>query len=73
MIAAAMWGRCWSGQVVCCRCDNSAVVAVLNRRTSRDSELMHLLRCLIFFEAKFSFRMVSAHIVGSQNTLADQL
>ena len=73
VIAAAMWGRCWSGQVVCCRCDNSAVVAVLNRRTSRDSELMHLLRCLIFFEAKFSFRMVSAHIAGSQNTLADDL
>ena len=44
VIAPAMWGRCWSGQVVCCQCNNSTVVAVLNHHTSRDSDLMHLLR-----------------------------
>ena len=71
VIAAAMWGRCWTGQMVCCQCDNSAVVVVLNRRTSRDSDLMHLLCCLTFFEASFSFRMLSVHITGAQNTLAD--
>ena len=73
VIAAAMWGQHWTGQVVCCRCDNSAVVSVLNHRTSRDSELMHLLRCLTFFEARCSCRLVAAHILGSHNTLADNL
>ena len=53
VIAAATWGQHWTGQVVCCWCDNIAVVSVLNHRTSRDSELMHLLRCLTFFEASF--------------------
>ena len=29
IITAAIWGRAWVGQVVCCGCDNEAVVAVL--------------------------------------------
>ena len=73
VIAAAMWGMNWEGQVVCSQCDNEAVVAVLNRHTSRDQDLMHLLRCLSFFEAKFGFRVVARHIPGTQNSLADDL
>ena len=73
VIAAAVWGQHWTGQVVCCRCVNTAVVSALNNRTSRDNELIHLLRCLTFFEAKFSCRLVATHISGSRNTLADDL
>ena len=72
-LAAAMWGKAWEGQVVCCRCDNEAVVAGLNRRTFRDQDLMHLLRCLSFFEAMFSFSAIASHISGVQNYLADDL
>jgi hypothetical protein len=73
IIAVALWGKACVGLVVRCRCDNEAVVAVLNKRTSRDHDLMHLLRCLTFFEAQFSFRMTATHIAGSQNMLADDL
>ena len=73
VMAAAMWGRFWEGQVVCCRCDNEAVVAVLTSRTSRDPDLMHLLRCLALFEAKLSFRVVASHIPGVENVIADLL
>ena len=58
---------------MCCRCDNEVVVAVLNRRTCRDQDLMHLLRCLSFFEAMFSFRAIASHISGAQKCLADDL
>ena len=68
-----MWGKNWEGQVVCCQCDNEAGVAVLNRRTSRDQDLMHLLQCLSFFEANFGFSVVAKHIPGTQNSLADDL
>lgn len=73
VVASAIWGRRWSGKVVCCRCDNSAVVAVLNHRSSRDGDLMHLLRCLTFFEAAFSMRLTAVHIAGADNVLADDL
>ena len=56
---------------MCCCCDNETVVAVLNRQTSRDQDLMHLLHCISFFEAMFSFRAIASHISGAQNYLAD--
>ena len=34
IIAAAVWGQHWMDQVVCCQCDNIALVSVLNNRTS---------------------------------------
>jgi len=48
-------------------------VAVLKSRTSRDSSLMHLLRCLAFFEAKYSFKAVASYLAGEENVLADSL
>ena len=35
-------------------CDNSAVVAIINKGDSKEPEAMHLLRCLAFLKAKFS-------------------
>ena len=34
---------------------------------------MHLMRYLFFFEAHFQFHMISSHIRGSSNDLADDL
>ena len=73
VISAAVWGKSWQGCVVQSRCDNMAVVAILKSRTSKEHSLMHLLRCLTFFEAKFSFRIISSHIAGRDNTMADDL
>ena len=73
VIAAAVWGRQWQGRTVGCKCDNQAVVAVLHSRTSKESDIMHLLRCLFFFEARFSFHFTASHIAGVENTLADDI
>ena len=34
---------------------------------------MHLLLCLVFFEAKWNFILVSTHLAGANNILADDL
>ena len=73
VLACAMWGRQWQGLVVQFRCDNQAVVAVLRSRTSKDSSLMHSLRCLAFLEAHFAFMITAIHIPGVENSLADDL
>ena len=39
VMAGALWGKHWEGEIVNCRCDNKAVVAVLKSRTSKDSNL----------------------------------
>ena len=40
-------------------------------RTSKDRDVMHLLRCLAFLEARGSFQEVSSHIWGEHNSRAD--
>ena len=73
IMAATAWGRYWRGLVVQCCSDNKATVAVLNTRTSKDNDIMHLLRCLFFFEAYWEFCLVAAYIPGPANGLADDL
>ena len=48
IIAAVVWGKNWKGHNVRARCDNGAVVAIVNSRYSKEPILMHMLRCLFF-------------------------
>jgi len=73
ILAAIAWGKAWQGSTIKSLCDNAAVVAVINSRYSRDEQLMHLLRCLFYVEAKFQCHIIAEHIPGIQNTLADDL
>ena len=49
VIACFLWGRAWQGQVVHVHSDNEAVVAVVNPGYSKDTQMMHLVRCLFFY------------------------
>ena len=73
VVAAIIWGEHWRGMTVLARCDNMAVVAIVNSGTARDPQTMNLMRCLTFIAAKRDFRMRAAHIKGTHNTLADAL
>ena len=73
VVASAIWGSSWKGLTVKALCDNEAVVSILNQGTSRDSDVMHLMRCLAYFAAKFQFFILASHIKGIDNTLADAL
>ena len=73
VLTVALWVQEWQGKVVGCRCDNQAVVAVLHSRTSMESDMMHLLCCLFFFEAAFSFHITALRSAGAANTLADDI
>ena len=73
IVAAATWGPLWEGQHIQCRCDNMAVVHDIQSRWSRHGHMMHLLRCLFFFEAFYKFSLTCVHIPGKSNELADDL
>ena len=53
--------------------DNMAVVEMIKARTSRDSKVMHLLRCLHFFTAKHDIYITAVHVLGVDNIRADAL
>ena len=73
VIAVALWGHQWQGKVVRCLCDNAAVVAVIRSGTSKDMNVMHLMRSLFFFTAKYNLNLLPAHIPGVDNSAADAL
>ena len=73
VMACAVWGRRWGQQWVRVRTDNQSVVDVMQSRTSHNSDIMHLLRCIAFFSARFQCQLLVDHIPGVLNTAADAL
>ena len=73
VLAVMVWGREWAGLHLHCSCDNEAVVHVVASRYSRSSDVMHLLRCLFFFEAHYAMHISASHVPGRNNSLADDL
>ncbi len=74
VIATVVWGNeQWKGKHIRARCDNQAVVAVINSRYSKEPAIMQMLRCLFFIEAHGQFSLSAVHLPGACNTLADDL
>ena len=73
VLGAAVWGKEWRDLSVTALCDNAAVVEIINWGNSKDQDVMHLMRCLAFIQAKFCFSIRASHIKGSNNDLADAL
>ena len=73
VVAAASWGSSWQGKFIQFNSENLAVVEVLNKQYSSKVMLNHLLRCLFFFAAKYSFWFCTQHVPGVNNGWADAL
>ena len=73
VVALALWGHAWSRRRVLCYCDNQAAVAAIRSRYSRHPLMANLLRCMFFFEAKYSCTLAATHIPGVLNDRADDL
>lgn len=70
VMAAAIWGKSLAGCHIAFHSDNMAVVAVLNKRmaaTAKDPFLLHLLCCLYFYSAFYSFHHSTMHVHGVFN------
>jgi len=73
VLASAVWGEQWTRKTVLFQCDNMAVAVIINSGSSKDADVMHLMRCTAFVATKFNFVIVSRHIRGVGNDLADAL
>ena len=52
--------------------DNEAAVLVLNSGHSKESQIMHLVRCLFFILAHFQLRVRARHIPGVENVFGQR-
>ena len=73
VLSCAVWGKQLAGGRVLIECDNSSVVAAVNKHYAREQKVMHLLRSLWFFVAHFDIDVKCKHIAGVNNSTADYL
>ena len=73
IISCAIWGQNLAKKRVEFQCDNHSLVIAINKGTTKDTLVMHLLRCLWFFTALFDIDITATHIAGTENKAADML
>lgn len=73
VVACHIWGSAWPNKRIKFWCDNQSVVHILHSGTSKDDNIMHLVRALFLVSAKFNFRVCAAHVPGKTNAIADSL
>ena len=73
VFSCAVWGPWLTRSHTEFQCDNLSLVEDINKGTSKDLMVMHLLRCLWFFQALFNINIRASHIPGVLNISADML
>lgn len=73
VIALHIWGPTMANKCVCFVTDNSALVEVINRQTSKHKLIMLLIRDWLLTSLKHNILFQAQHIAGVHNSRADLL
>ena len=73
LFTCVVWGVQLSQRHINFQCDNASLVMAINKGSSKDKFVMHLLRCLWFFVAHFNIQVTATHLPGALNVTADHL
>lgn len=73
LLAAHTWGHLWSGHDIKFLCDSQTVVHVINKASTRDRNMLNILRALTLLSLEFDFLITAQHLPGIQNSAADYL
>ena len=73
LVALKVWHSQWAGLKVLIKCDNQAVVSVLNSGRSRDQVLAVYARNIFLWTSTFNIDLKVVHVPGKLNDVADLL
>ena len=73
VISCAVWGPILSRRSVKFQCDNMGVVKAVEKGSSKELVVPHLLRLMWFFVAHYDIDIHIEHIAGAENIAADNL
>ena len=74
IVAAALtWGNKWQKKCIQFNCDNQAIVLAWQGKSSKDQQIMCLLRKLFLTAAQHNFTVFLRHLPGRHNAIADAL
>ena len=73
VVAIVLWGDGLKGKRIIIRSDNEAVVAIVNKQTSKCPRIMKLVRFFVLQCLKRNLAFCARHIEGKLNDIADAL
>ena len=73
VLALEIWGHILSNHKILFFTDNQAVVEIINKNTSKDKDVMKLVRRLVLASLKFNIYFCAKHIPGKHNVVCDLL
>ena len=73
VVAIVLWSNLLSGMRIIIRSDNSAVVSIINKQSSKCPVIMRLVRFFVLQCLKFNVTFTARHIPGLENNIADSL
>ena len=73
LVAIRLWGKQWASRKVVLHCDNQAVVAVLTIGRTCDRTLAAIARNIKMPAAILNINLITIHILGKNNPIADLL
>ena len=73
LVALRVWAKQWANKKVLLKCDNQAVVSVLNSGKTQDLTLAAMARNINMLLAVEDIELQVIHILGSDNKIADLL
>ena len=73
VISLEIWCHQFHNSTVVLHCDNNTVVHVINKTTSKDPNLMILMRRLMLLSLQHNIHFVTKHVPGVNNSAADML
>ena len=73
LVPIRVWGNVWKHQRILIKCDNQAVVSVLNSGKTQDLTLVAIARNIMMEIAEQDIDLQVIHILGVQNKVADLL
>ena len=73
LVAICVWCQYWSNRCIIIKCDNQAVVSVLNSVKTQGMTLAAIARNIMMEAAKYDIDLQVIHILGVDNKIADLL
>lgn len=73
LLAVHLWGNFLRNKRILLQIDNLALVSILNKSSSKDKNIMALVRQFVLMSMLYNIHFKAVHIISSDNKLADSL
>ena len=72
-VAVRIWGSQWVNKQIVIFTDNEDTVKVWYKGSTKEKDMMKILRRMFFFTATHNINLILKHISGKKNVLSDPL